>query len=41
MVDIHIFFSNQWAFFTGWGSSPTLNLGEKIHGIFGKGGEKT
>jgi hypothetical protein len=28
-------------FFTGWGSSPALKLGEKLHGIFAKGEEKT
>jgi hypothetical protein len=28
-------------FFTGWGSSPALNFGEKIHCIFAKGEEKT
>jgi hypothetical protein len=27
-------------FFTGWGSSPALNFGEKLHGIFAKGEEK-
>jgi hypothetical protein len=28
-------------FFTGWGSSPALNFGEKLYGIFAKGEEKT
>jgi hypothetical protein len=28
-------------FFTSWGSSPALNFGEKLHGIFAKGEEKT
>jgi hypothetical protein len=28
-------------FFTGWGSSPALNFGGKLHGIFAKGEEKT
>jgi hypothetical protein len=27
-------------FLTGWGSSPVLNVGEKLHGIFAKGEEK-
>jgi hypothetical protein len=26
--------------FTGWGSSPALNFGEKLHDIFAKGKEK-
>jgi hypothetical protein len=28
-------------FFTVWGSSPALNFGAKLHGIFAKGEEKT
>jgi hypothetical protein len=32
---------NQGFFFTGWGSSPALNFGEKLHSIFAKGEEKT
>jgi hypothetical protein len=27
--------------FTGWGSSPALNFGEKLHVTFAKGEEKT
>jgi hypothetical protein len=33
--------SNAGLFFTGWGSSPVLTVGEKLHGIFAKGEEKT
>jgi hypothetical protein len=27
-------------FFTGWGSSPALNFGEKLHSIFANGERK-
>jgi hypothetical protein len=35
-----VFFLHKQGFFIGWGISPALNFGEKLHTIFAKGGEK-
>jgi hypothetical protein len=39
-ISFYSLFRESGLFFTDWGSSPALNFGGKLHGIFAKGEEQ-